>query len=68
MEHWATLGQIKRKCLQIKIFQNISGFKKSFTAKYSLVAMLEKWKCTVDNKKVFTTLLTDLSRAFDCLS
>ena len=36
MEHWATLGQIKRKCLQIKIFQNISGFKKSFQCKIFL--------------------------------
>ena len=30
--------------------------------------MLEKWKSTVDNKKVFGALLTDLSKAFDCLS
>ena len=30
--------------------------------------MFEKWKSTVDNKKVFGALLTDLSKAFDCLS
>ena len=30
--------------------------------------MLEKWKSVVDNKKVFGALLTDLSKAFDCLS
>ena len=30
MEHWATLGQTKRTCLQIKTFQNISGLRKSF--------------------------------------
>ena len=30
--------------------------------------MLEKWKSTVDNKKVFGALLTDLSKAFECLS
>ena len=30
--------------------------------------MLEKCKSAVDNKKVFGTLLTDLSKAFDCLS
>ena len=30
--------------------------------------MLEKWKSAVDNKKVFGALLTDLSKAFDCLS
>ena len=29
--------------------------------------MLEKWKHAVDNKKVFIVLLTDLSKAFDCI-
>ena len=29
--------------------------------------MLEKWKRSVDSGKAFGTLLTDLSKAFDCL-
>ena len=29
--------------------------------------MLEKWKHAVDNKNVFGNLLTDLSKAFDCI-
>ena len=29
--------------------------------------MLEKWKLTVDKGKSFGVLLTDLSKAFDCL-
>ena len=29
--------------------------------------MLEKWKNAVDKRKVFVILLTDLSKAFDCL-
>ena len=29
--------------------------------------MLEKWKRSVDNSKMFGALLTDLSKAFDCL-
>ena len=29
--------------------------------------MLEKWKSAVDNKRNFGALLTDLSKAFDCL-
>ena len=29
--------------------------------------MLEKWKRSVDSGKMFGALLTDLSRAFDCL-
>ena len=30
--------------------------------------MLEKWKSAVDKGKYFCTLLTDLSKAFDCIS
>ena len=30
--------------------------------------MLEKWKRSVDNSKLFGALLTDLSKAFDCLN
>ena len=30
--------------------------------------MLEEWKGAIDNKKVLAALLTDLSKAFDCLS
>ena len=44
------------------------GFRKGFSAQHSLLSMLEKWKSAVDNKKVFGALLTDLSKAFDCLS
>ena len=43
-------------------------FRKVFSAQHSLLSMLEKWKSAVDNKKVFGALLTDLSKAFDCLS
>ena len=44
------------------------GFRKSFSAQHCLVSMLEKWKSATDNKKSFGALLTDLSKAFDCLS
>ena len=30
--------------------------------------MLETWKEAADNSKAFGALLTDLSKAFDCLS
>ena len=30
--------------------------------------MLEKWKKAVYNKEAFGALLTDLSKAFDCLN
>lgn len=30
--------------------------------------ILQLWKEAVDKKEVFSTLMTDLSKAFDCLS
>ena len=33
-----------------------------------MLSELEKWKSAVLNKKVFGTLLTDLSKACDCFS
>ena len=44
------------------------GFRRGFTAQNCLLAMLEKWKSSVDKGKAFGVLLTDLSKAFDCLS
>ena len=29
--------------------------------------MIDKWKKAVDNHKVFDVVLTDLSKAFDCI-
>ena len=43
------------------------GFRKGHDAQHSLLAMIEKWKKAVDNGNVFGALLTDLSKAFDCL-
>ena len=44
------------------------GFRKSFfSSQNCLAAMLEKWKSAIENKKSFGALLTDLSKAFDCL-
>ena len=43
------------------------GFRRGFSAQNCLLAMLEKWKLSVDKGKVFGVLLTDLSKAFDCL-
>ena len=44
------------------------GFRKGYSTQHCLLFMLKKWKRTVDNGKVFGILLTDLSKAFDCLS
>ena len=44
------------------------GFRKGYSTQHCLLFMLEKWKRAVDNGKVFGIWLTDLSKAFDCLS
>ena len=42
------------------------GFHKDYSAQQCLLAMMEKWKKIVD-VGVFGALLTDLSKAFDCI-
>ena len=43
------------------------GFRKGYSTQHCLLAILEKWKSAVDKGKSFGALLTDLSKAFDCL-
>ena len=40
---------------------------KCFNAQHSLLKLLEKWRESLDQVLVFGVLLTDLSKAFDCL-
>jgi hypothetical protein len=56
-----------------KYFENIlsiyqCGFRKGYSTQICLVSFLEKWRQSVDKGKSFGALLTDLSKAFDCLS
>ena len=43
------------------------GFRKGYSAQQYLLVLLEKWKRALDSGQMFGTLLTDLSKAFDCL-
>ena len=43
------------------------GFRKGFNAQHCLVSMIEKWKESMDSGGAFGALMTDLSKAFDCL-
>ena len=43
------------------------GFRKNLSAQNCLLVMLEKWRKCLDNKGSTGVLLTDLSKAFDCL-
>ena len=69
------LSKIVEKCMleqMSQFFENIvwkyqRGFRKGFSTQQCLLAMLKKWKIPVDNRKMFGALITDLSKAFDCL-
>ena len=55
------------ECFEPILSKYQCGFRKGSSAQPCLLATLEKWKSAVDNKKTFGALLTDLSKAFDCL-
>ena len=69
------LSKIFDKCLCKQIstyFEDIlskyqCGFRKGHSAQHCLLALIEKWKQSVDHGKVFGALLTNLSKPFDCL-
>ena len=42
-------------------------FCRGYNAQPCLISLIEKWKKSVDNGSAFGALLTDLSKAFDCL-
>ena len=43
-------------------------FRKSFTPQHCLIKLLEQWKKSIDQGLVLGAVLTNLSKAFDCLS
>ena len=44
------------------------GFRKGHSTEQCLIKMLETWKKAIDEKKYAGAILTDLSKAFDCLN
>ena len=44
------------------------GFRKAHSTEQCLNTMLENWKKSLDSKKQVGAVLTDLSKAFDCLN
>ena len=43
-------------------------FRRSYNAQHCLTILIEKYKKSVDNGGAFGALLTEFSKAFDCLS
>ena len=51
-----------------KIFSKYQcGFRKGFSAQHCLIAMIEKWRQSLDSGGQAATVLTDLSKAFGCI-
>ena len=46
----------------------VFGYRKGMGTQYCLLAMIEIWRKALDERKVGGAILTDLSKAFDCLS
>ena len=44
------------------------GFRKGISAQQCLIILIETWKKHIDNKESFGALLTDISKAFDCVN
>ena len=44
------------------------GFRKGFSAQHCFIVIIEKWKKSIDQRTNAGALLTDLSKAFDCIS
>ena len=47
--------------------RNQCGFRKGFSVVNCLLPMIEKWRESLDQGGTYGALLTDLSKAFDCL-
>ena len=56
------------ECFESILSKFQCDFRKGYGAQHFLLMMLEAWKEPTDNNKAFGALLTDLTKAFDCLS
>ena len=72
----SNISKVYERCIYDQMeayFENIlspnqCGFRKGFSAQHCLISLIEKWKKSIDNGGAFGALMTDLSKAFDCLS
>ncbi len=47
---------------------SLCGFRKGYSTQHCLAVMVESWKKAIDKNKYAGAILTDLSKAFDCLN
>ena len=46
----------------------LSGFHQGFSTQHCLIVMLERWRKELDNNSKAGAILTDFSKAFDCIN
>ena len=69
------LSKAFERCLYDQIYEYIDtilskvqcGFRKGFSTEYSLITMIEKWRKNMNKGKLCVALLTDMSKAFNCI-
>ena len=54
--------------MQKYLSPKLCGFRKGYSTQYALIDMLEKWKKALDKSYNVAAVLTDLSKAFDCIN
>ena len=51
-----------------KLSPYLCGFRKNYNTQNCILSMIEKWRTSLDKKGSAGAVLTDLSKAFDCLN
>ena len=46
----------------------LCGFRKGYSTQHCLAVMIDRWQKAMDSGKLAGALLTDLSKAFDCVN
>ena len=54
--------------MQKYLSPKLCGFRKGYSTQYALIDMIEKWKKALDKSYNVAAVLTDLSKAFDCIN
>ena len=72
----SNISKIYKRCIQTQLNEYLAnflskfqcGFRQGFSAQHCLLVMIEELRKIRDEKGVFAAVLTDLSKAFDCIS
>ena len=55
-------------CIDSFLSPFLSGFRQGFNTQHCLIVMIERWRKALDNNCEVGAILTDLSKAFDCIN